>query len=82
MQITQRLWQKFLVIKDWDNFSAFKIMFRSKCIRDFGHMNRRDHCGGNAKSGLETVIEHQVVRQGQARGAQAYAVHMNVQYGY
>ena len=35
-----------------------------------------------AKSGLETVIEHLVVRQGQARGAQVYAVHMNDQYGY
>lgn len=51
-------------------------------MRDFGHMNRHDHCGGNAKSGLETVIEHLVVRQGQARGAQVYAVHMNDQYGY
>ena len=33
-------------------------------------------CSGNAKSGLETLIEHLVGRQGQPRGAQVHAVHL------
>ena len=34
-------------------------------------------CHGNAKSQLQTVIEHLVGRQGQLRGAQLHAVHLS-----
>src|SRR5699024_7847101 len=34
-------------------------------------------CSRNAKSCLETVIEHLVGRQGQPRGAQVYAMHLS-----
>jgi len=34
-------------------------------------------CGGNAKSGLEAVIEHLVGRQGEPRGTQVYAMKLS-----
>ena len=36
----------------------------------------------NAKSQLETVIEHLVGRQGQPRGAQLHAMHLSDQKGW
>ena len=39
-------------------------------------------CNGNAKSQLETVIEHLVGRQGQPKGAQVHAMHLSDQKGW
>ena len=39
-------------------------------------------CSGNAKSQLETVIEHLVGRQDQPRGAQVHAVYLSDQKGW
>jgi len=40
------------------------------------------NCSGNAKSGLEAVIEHLGGRQGQSRGAQVHAIHLCDQKGW
>jgi len=40
-----------------------------------------DFCSVNAKSQLETVIEHLVGRQGQPMGAQMHAVHVSDRQG-
>lgn len=39
-------------------------------------------CSGNAKSRPEVVIEHLVGRQGQPRGAQAYAMYLSDRKGW
>ena len=39
-------------------------------------------CSGNAKSGLESVIEHLVGRQGRPRGAQVHAMSLSDQKGW
>jgi len=40
------------------------------------------YCSGNAKSGLEQVIEHLVGKQGQPREAQVHAMHLTDQKGW
>jgi len=43
---------------------------------------RNSHCSRNIKSGLATVIEHLVGRQGQPMGAQVHAMYLNDQKGW